>query len=387
MDGRGPVRQNPAVNPRRRTVLLAAALGLAAVHPGRAETADTWPAVPRVVAVGDLHGDYGQLVSVLESAGLVDAKRRWTGGKTHLVQTGDRVDRGPDSRKVMELLMRLEKEARKAGGMVHPLLGNHEAMNILGDLRYVAPAEFAAFQGPDSRRHRDALWEQRRTQREAGGQAPPTAEDRKRFEAEIPLGWIEHRLAFSPQGRYGAWLARQNTLLRIGDTLFVHAGLSPKYADFSLADVNEKIRRELRDADPVHALLSRDPAGPLWYRGLAEGDPALAAHVQAVLDRHGCRRLVIGHTPAEGLLVSPRYGGRVILIDVGLSRVYGGPPAALILEGGQAFALHRGKRLPLPEGEGDAALRYVRAVAALEPDPSRLAPLLERLAGAVSAVP
>ena len=128
----------------------------------------------------------------------------------------------------------------------------------------------------------------------------------------------------------------------------------------------------------------RDPEGPLWFRGLAQGDPApLAAHVDAVLKKQGCKRIVVGHTPTEGLLVMPRYGGRVVVIDVGLSAVYGGPPAALLLEEGRAYALHRGQRLPLPEDDGESLLRYVREVAALEPDPSRLQGLLVRLEAAV----
>ena len=177
---------------------LALVFPLLAVGVGHGE--DAWESVARVVAVGDVHGDYEQFVTVLSDAGLVDAKLRWTGGKTHLVQTGDRLDRGARSRKVMDLLMRLEKDAGKAGGMVHPLLGNHEAMNMLGDLRYVTPEEFAAFKGTDSQRYRDALWEQRREERKRRGESELTSEDRKRFDAEIPLGYVEHRLAFAPEG-------------------------------------------------------------------------------------------------------------------------------------------------------------------------------------------
>ena len=103
-----------------------------------------WTGVERVVAVGDVHGDYGGFVEVLRSAGVIDQKLRWTGGKTHLVQTGDVPDRGADSRKAMDLLMNLEKQAAKAGGQVHALIGNHEAMNLYGDLRYTVPGEFAA---------------------------------------------------------------------------------------------------------------------------------------------------------------------------------------------------------------------------------------------------
>jgi hypothetical protein len=352
---------------------------------GTARIEESWDAVPRVLAVGDVHGDYDQLLAVLQAGGVIDRRGRWNGGRTHLVQTGDRIDRGPDSRKVMDLMMRLEKEARKAGGMVHPLTGNHEAMNVLGDLRYVTPDEFAAFKTPDSARLREALWERIREARPPGEPALGD-EDHRLFEAEHPLGWVEHRLAFSPRGTYGGWIARQNAVIRIGDTLFLHGGISPKYADFPLLDLDERVRRELEQADPLTALVSTDPEGPLWFRGLAEGDPALASHLDAVLRRHGARRMVIGHTPTEGL-VMPLYGGRVVVIDVGLSKVYGGPPAALLLEGGRPIAIHRGRRIPLPEGEGEPLLRYVREVIALEPDPARLRPLLGRLEAAISATP
>ncbi len=348
---------------------------------------DAWDNVARVVAVGDVHGDYEQFVTVLQQTGLVDAQPKWTGGKTHLVQAGDRLDRGPDSRKVMDLLMRLEKEAKKAGGLVHSLLGNHEAMNMLGDLRYVTPGEFAAFKGPDSLRRREALWEALQAERKKKGEAPLGDEDRRRFDAAHPLGWVEHRLAFAPDGQYGAWLRQQNAVIRIGDTLFLHGGISPKYGDFALRDLNERIRRELADPDPLTALVSQDPEGPLWFRGLAQGEPALASHLEAVLTRLGSRRMVVAHTVVTEGLVMPRYGGRVVQIDVGLSKFYGGPPAALLLEEGQAFAVHRGKRLALPSGDGEPLLRYVREVAALEPDPARLRPLISRLEAAVTAAP
>lgn len=344
---------------------------------------DSWADVPRVVAVGDVHGDYDQFLSVLRATGVVDGRGHWAGGRTHLVQVGDRIDRGPDSRKVMDLLMRLEGEARKAGGFVHPLLGNHEAMNVIGDLRYTTREEFAAFQGPDSARLRTELWKNYVRLREQQ-QSPPTDAEQKRFEAEHPLGWVEHQQAFSPEGKYGRWLSGQNAVIRIGDALFLHGGISPKYADFSLHDLNERIRQELEESDPRLAVVSTDPEGPLWFRGLAGGDPALLPSLQAILKRHGCRRMVIGHTPTEGL-VMPRYGGRVLLVDVGMTKVYGGPPAGLLLEGGHAWAIHRGQRLAVPDEEGQPLLRYVREVMALEPDPSRLRGLLERLEAEVKA--
>ena len=339
---------------------------------------DTWDAPPRVVAVGDVHGDLDQLVTVLKAAALVDEKLRWKGGRTHLVQTGDRIDRGPDSRKVMDLFIRLEKEAKKAGGMVHALTGNHEVMNMLGDLRYVIPEEFAAFQAPDSVRVRDGVWEQVVHSRKEAGQPAPTAEDRRRFDAEHPLGWVEHRRAYSPRGTYGGWIAKANAVDPGGRLPLPARRHRAQVCGLQPARPERAHPEGASGARPPTALVSSDPEGPLWFRGLAREDPALLPHLEAVLARHGARRMVIGHTPTEGL-VMPLYGGRVVLIDVGLSKAYGGPPAALVLERGRAFALHRGKTLPLPEGEGEAVLAYVREVAALEPDRARLAPLLGRL--------
>jgi len=250
----------------------------------------------------------------------------------------------------------------------------------------VTPEEFASYRSPDATRLRDALWEKTVAERKARGEPAPSADDRKRFDDERPLGWVEHRLAFAPDGTYGRWLVDQNAIEKIGDTLFLHGGISPKYADFARGDLNDRIRDELRERNPLATLLSTDPEGPLWYRGLAQGGSELSAHVNAVLQKHGVKRVVIGHTPTEGLVL-PRFGGRVIEIDVGLSKYYGGPPAALLLEGGQAMALHRGKKIALPSGEGEPLLRYIREVVALEPDPSRLRPVLERLEAAVTAKP
>ena len=101
--------------------------------------------VERVIAFADVHGAYDDLTRLLKAAGVVDAELRWSGGRTHVVSTGDLLDRGKDSRKVMDLLMRLQGEAAAAGGQLHVTLGNHEAMNLLGHVRDVAPGELEAY--------------------------------------------------------------------------------------------------------------------------------------------------------------------------------------------------------------------------------------------------
>jgi len=375
----------PTVSWPRSSVWRPLAAGLLALLGARASAEDSFGKVERIVAVGDIHGDYEQLVTVLRDAALVDADLGWSGGRTNLVQTGDRIDRGPGSRKIMDLLMRLEKEARKAGGAVHSLIGNHEAMNVLGDFRYVTAEEFAAFVTPDSKGTADALQARFLEATRSEKKRAPTDEELLKWRQEHPPGYTEYKLAFSPKGEYGSWIVRQNAVIRIGDTLFLHGGLSKKYGDFSLSDINNRVRQELRDADPRAALMSRDPDGPLWFRGLAQGDPALADDLADVLRRTGCKRMVVGHTPTEGVIL-PRYDGRLIQIDVGLAKVFGGPPAALVLENGRPSAIHRGRLIPLPEAGADL-LRYVREIAAEEPDPRRYAPLITGLERALSAAP
>jgi hypothetical protein len=98
----------------------------------------------RVVAISDIHGAYDAMVETLQNVGILDAGKAWAGGSSRLVIVGDVLDRGPRSRDVMDLLMRIEDEAQAAGGYVHVLIGNHESMNMIGDMRYVSKEEYAA---------------------------------------------------------------------------------------------------------------------------------------------------------------------------------------------------------------------------------------------------
>src|SRR5437870_439934 len=133
-----------------------AAVAISACASVQAQT--SWDNVSRVVVMGDLHGDYDKFHDMLGQSGLIDAHDHWSGGTTHLVQLGDVPDRAPDTRRILDLLMKLEPQARRAGGYVHALIGNHEAMNMQGDLRYTTPGEFAAFADRDSPRRRDAYY-------------------------------------------------------------------------------------------------------------------------------------------------------------------------------------------------------------------------------------
>jgi len=336
---------------------------------------DEFSGVERIVAVGDVHGDYEQFVAVLRSAELIDEQGKWSGGKTQLVQTGDLLDRGPDSRKAMDLLMRLEDESKAAGGAVHALIGNHEAMNVYGDLRYVSEGEYAAFRTPNSEKYRDLLFREHEKELRASGVTQKLDEAyRKSWDAEHPLGWVEHRGEFGPAGKYGKWIRGHQAVIRIDATLFLHGGISPKYADYGLRRLNDQIRADLDDPKIGEKGVARDEQGPLWYRGLAQGDEnALERGLETILKNYKVKRLVLGHTYTEGAII-PRFGGKVLLIDVGLCRLYDPAlrKACLVIEKGNPVALHRGKRVELPLDSRADLLRYYKQAAALDPLPSPL---------------
>jgi len=276
-------------------------------HPPTGIT-DSFSGVQRVVAIGDLHGDHERFVAVLKLCRIVDDKNNWIAGKTHLVQTGDVLDRGPDSKKVMDLLMQLEEQSAKAGGKVHALIGNHEFMTVAGDLRYVSDGELAAFgDGP------------RIT---PVGREPACNVDR-------------YRAAFTPQSKYGRWIMSHNAIVKVNDTVFMHGGLSPRYVHRKLSELNQAVRSELQQHPTVGSFgVGSDPEGPLWFRGLAESlqEQVLQAYLKELADSQGAQRIVMGHT-IQDKGISLRASGKVALIDVGMSRwTIGGAPSCLVIE-------------------------------------------------------
>jgi hypothetical protein len=88
------------------------------------------------------------------------------------------------------------------------------------------------------------------------------------------------------------------------------------------------------------------------------------------LQRFGANRVVMGHTTTLGT-VRPRFGGKAIFIDVGLSKTYGGRLACLLIEDDRFYALHRGEKIPLPGGD-ENLLSYYKKAASLDPQPSPL---------------
>jgi hypothetical protein len=376
-------------------VLVLVAVGTVRVEPQSAPG-------PRIVVVGDIHGAGTNLAQILQAAGLIDAQRKWTGGTARLVQTGDILDRGPEVREAIDLLMRLEGEARRAGGRIDVLFGNHEGMNVLRDYRDVL-AGFERFaDGRSEERRRKAFETHSEIARSAG-----TTLDREAWMKIHPPGSIEYADAFGPSGKYGRWIRARRPILQIGDTIFMHAGLNPERT-ITIDDVNRQVEQEVRNWDELVAALERERLaapfftlqeivdaaqleigrigiaqktkeplpdyvtqefvkrlqflfnidklalvesdGPLWYRGLATLPDDQQPAIEAMLKRYGARRIVIGHTPQlPGGKIRARFGGLVVLIDTGMLNSYfkGGQPSALELQDDRMTAIYSSGREPL----------------------------------------
>ncbi len=331
----------------------------------------------RVVAISDVHGAFDAMVATLQNVDVIDEDLGWVGGDTHLVIIGDLLDRGPRSRDAMDLMMRLEDEAQTAGGRVHVLIGNHEMMNMIGDLRYVSKSEYAAFARDESLRQRERwfnIWAARR-----GG---VTTMLRERFDNTFPRGYFALREAFSTKGQYGQWLLEKPIIAVINRTAFVHGGLPPVVIEIGLEGVNGGLRSNLAtyvravdtlveagvilptdsyyehdkivnnfvpSLDETQEVLSAIKAvqrlgdssilhseGPLWYRGNVVCNGLIEEHrLEDALEAIGASRVVVGHTPTPNRRVLQRFGGLVVEVDTGmLNFYYKGSGNALVLEGG-----------------------------------------------------
>jgi hypothetical protein len=390
-------------------LVIAAAATLLITPFGAPPPAAIEPPGPRVVAIGDVHGAFDQFVEILQTTGLIDAKQQWAGGTAILVQTGDVVARGPKAREALDLLMRLEEEARRAGGRVEALLGNHEVMDLFHEFRDVPPATYASFADGKSETRRQRAFDdyvrivRRRT---TPAEAAPV---REAWLASHPPGFLEYVDALGPRGKYGRWLRSHQVVFTENGTAFMHAGVRKDMAR-TFEDINRTAAREIAAWDDTKAMMVRaqivpafctlpeaveaavaelrrisaaqqtnappgdhvthefveqlqtllavgksslfDPEGPLWFRGFAlwpDTQEIRDTQVTPILTRFGVERIVTGHTPSQAGRIVSRFNNRIILIDTGMLTTYfkGGRASALELQNGGATAIYTDSRTPI----------------------------------------
>jgi hypothetical protein len=313
------------MTPAARRLLAAVIVLAAAAGCGRhAEPGTRHPAPERIVAIGDVHGDLDATRRALRLAGAIDEQDRWVGGRLVVVQTGDQLDRGDDERAILRLFDRLAREARRAGGAFHALNGNHELMNSLLDLRYITEGGFADFADVGRALH----------------QTDTTL-------LEFPPEQRGRVVAFRPGGEYARLLAQRNTIVMVGDNVFVHGGVLPHHAEYGIDQINAEIRAWLRgETEPPQWARGSDT--PIWTRLYSQNPgPEACETVDATLRLLGARRMIVGHTVhRQG--VTSYCDGRIWAIDVGLAAYYGGPMEVLEIRGDQLRPL----REPAMQGGG-----------------------------------
>ena len=408
--GRAPVRFAPQ---RLCIVALLALVSAIEVWAGPAHP----PAGPPelVVAIGDVHNDFDDFVAILQRTGLTDKQNHWTGGKTTFVQVGDLLDRGPKPREVMDLMMALEKEAAQAGGRVVGLLGNHEVMNIMGDLRYVTPMNFASFADGDSEKRQKAAYEDyvkwRSSHTALLAELPQPMElTEAEWMARHPAGFVEQREALGPTGRYGEWLRGHAVVAEIDGVIFLHGGIHPDLAKTKLDAMNKRIHDEIKAFDASKQYLQNEklilpffsfqeinsvlraelsaeqksrvpasnerqlkiqellkladwfsvrPDGPVWFRGYDQWtDEQGAPQASKILEAYKATHIVVGHTVQKGGRMRARFSNKVFLIDTGMLSSYypgGGASALEICGDGQFIGVYLDEQVTVFDSAGSSS--------------------------------
>ena len=313
-----------------------------------------------IFMVGDIHGAYPEFVSILRHAGLVNDKLDWIGENAHFVSTGDLMDRGPSSRQVMDLLIKLQGQAKQAGGQVHVLLGNHEVLNLIGDWRYISLQEYQEFANDESAAMRNKYFEEYKSAVSNGTNDRTLAS----FDKQFPAGFFARLEAFMPTGEYGQWLHTLPVIIKINQHVFTHGGLSVKTLNTSINELNKQLKKELNDYTHSWAKLIESKQlsptsdyseriaivkrheetktsrvfleaydgllyssnSPNWYRGNAQCHPLFETKLlNDVLKSFDAKTLWVGHT--TDTTVRQRFNNQLILMDTGmLKQAYGGQP-------------------------------------------------------------
>lgn len=366
---------------RQKFLLFVAVVAIAIVTPS-SPTQGQEAADQQIIVIGEVQGAANTVAAFLEHLDLIDSDHHWIGGDTILVQTGDLIDDGVHVRAALDLFMRLQDEAAAEGGKVIVLMGNHEALNILGQLRGVNPAAYQSFSGPDSEQRRRQVWEAWsiwRTQRaEAVGETfEADSEAEAQWYAAHPPGWVEYVESMGPDGVYGAWLRSLPVAVEINDILFIHGGVNQEIEDREVASMNRRAIEEINRFDEHKALMVAeglclptssagemvdvinleaeflnslddperttsnprvalllqvydlsqwkswsvlDGKGPLCFRGAARWpEQDHGAEVAAILQEFDVERMVTGQSDGRNRLIQARFDNRVLLTSIDMT--------------------------------------------------------------------
>ena len=247
---------------------------------------NTYPQPTKTFVLSDPHGDFDAFVSILKAGKVINDRYEWIYGTNHLVIIGDVFDRGVDVLPILWLCYKLDYESTLAGGKLHYIIGNHEDMVLSGNYKYTDD----------------------------------------KYEDISEYLKIDYKQLFDQNTELGRWIRSKNFIEKIGDNLFVHAGLSKEFLEknLTLDVVNNTMRHYLgvgknnmEDKSSL-AFFLLDTKGPIWFRGLVKSDekysPIEKETLNEILAKYGVKRIVVGHTIFEE--ISTHQNGKVIDVNV-----------------------------------------------------------------------
>lgn len=283
--------------------------------------ANTYAQPSKIFVLSDPHGDFDAFVSILRAGNVINENYQWTYGNGHLVVIGDSFDRGVDVLPILWLCYKLENEAAASDGKLHYIIGNHEDMVLSGNDKY--------------------------------------SDDK--YEDMSSYLKVDYKQLFDKDTELGRWLRSRNFIEKIGNNLFVHAGLSKEFLDkdLSLNTVNDTMRHylgigknKIKDKSSL-AFFLFDKMGPIWYRGLVRPDnrysPIEEKALADIIKKYGVERIIVGHTIFEN--IGNHQHGKVI--DVNVKNDHNrrtGKDRAIIIEGNDILLINDAKeKTPLPQ--------------------------------------
>jgi hypothetical protein len=274
-------------------VRMSLALSAFAVLAGCVEgTTDSVP--EKIMVIGDIHGDIDAARAAFQLADAINDKDEWI----------DLIGRSYQDREVLDLMFTLRRKAEVAGGRVHVLIGNHEVFSAQLRVDYVDPEAYPAFEG-----------------------IPGLDLDDSRL-THLPVDRRARGAALISGGYYARQLAEFQTVLRLGDTIYVHGGVTPYWAKFGIDRINGDVSQWFAGSiiQPESAI------------GVDAGNPddivTMSRHFSEDVSDEDCRmlkeslrilnarRMIVAHSVQES--ITPHCGGKVWAVDVGMSRFYGG---------------------------------------------------------------
>jgi hypothetical protein len=264
------------------------------------------------LVISDIHGQLTLAKTLLRAHGVLDKHGKWSFATQRLVVVGDSVDRGEQVTETLWFFYELQQQALAAGGEVHVVLGNHEKMLLAGQEKYV----------------------------------------HEKYQQTKQIVGLSQAELYGSNSVLGHWLRQQPAILILGNTLFVHGGISDELtkSQMTATQINQSIRDSLTfSSEQIKARetlrLLHGEMGPLWYRGYSREPLIKGAEFEQVLRQFNVRRIIVGHTTQPQITTA--LNKRVIVVDAGIKNGESGEVLWLYADRCARGGL-KGEQQPLP---------------------------------------